>query len=172
MYGGRVTYEKSAGIIPFRRTEDGIEFLLLHSGMVRNPDAAWEFPKGSIEDGESEQEAALREVWEETGIQDVKVLPDFKDKVEYAYRRSGRLVEKTVVFFLGEVLDWEPIPDKPPSREHSICSRENRWHIWLSERKTMNRLFHPGMRNLLARGTFFLHEHDRIVALSKPLNEM
>ena len=59
MYGGRVTYENQR-IIPFRRTEDGIEFLLLHSGMVRNPDAAWEFPKGSIEDGESEQEAALR----------------------------------------------------------------------------------------------------------------
>ncbi len=57
-------YERSAGVIPFRRHGDGVEFLLFHSRMVRNPDAAWEFPKGGIEDGESEQEAALREIME------------------------------------------------------------------------------------------------------------
>ena len=164
-----MTYEKSAGVIPFRRTADGIEFLLLHSGMVRNPDAAWEFPKGSIEDGESEPEAALRELWEETQIKAVTLLPDFRDQVDYAYRRTGRLVQKTVVFFLGEIEDWSPIPDTPPSREHSICPREGRWFLWVSERKTLNRLFHPGMRNLLGRATFFLHEHDRLEALRKPL---
>ena len=60
-----VLYEKSSGIIPFRRGEDGVEYLLLHSGMVRNPDAAWEFPKGSMELGEDEPETARRELMEE-----------------------------------------------------------------------------------------------------------
>ena len=165
-----MTYEKSAGVIPFRRTANGIEFLLLHSGMVRNPDAAWEFPKGSIEAGEAEQEAAVRELWEETKIESVALLPDFRDQVEYAYRRGGRLVQKTVVFFIGEIKDWSPIPSDPPSREHAICKREGRWFIWLNERKTLNRLFHPGMRNLLGRATFFLHEHDRLESLRKPLD--
>ena len=49
-------YEKSSGIIPFRRVGKRVEFLLLHSAMVRNPRAVWEFPKGSVEDGESEHE--------------------------------------------------------------------------------------------------------------------
>ena len=50
-------YEKSSGIIPFRRIGRKVEFLLLHSAMVRNPKAVWEFPKGSVEQGESEHEA-------------------------------------------------------------------------------------------------------------------
>ena len=163
-------YEKSAGIIPFRRSENGIEYLLLHSGMVRNRDAAWEFPKGSIEAEEEEQQAALREIWEETCLKAVELLPDFRDQVDYQYRRNGNPVEKTVVFFIGEVLDWTPIPDTAPSREHCPHPEEGRWFVWVSEREALNRLFHPGMRNLLGRASFFLHEYDRIRAARQPLS--
>ena len=163
-------YEKSAGIIPFRRSENGIEYLLLHSGMVRNRDAAWEFPKGSIEVDEEEQEAALREIGEETCLEAVELLPDFRDQVDYQYRRNGNPVEKTVVFFLGEVLDWAPIPESAPSREHCPHPEEGRWFVWVSEREALNRLFHPGMRNLLGRASFFLHEYDRIRAARQPLS--
>jgi len=136
--------------------------------MVRNPDAAWEFPKGSIEDGETEHEAALREVFEETGMKDVELLPDFKDKVEYHYRRQGRPIDKTVVFFIGEVKDSHVIPEAPPSREHALHPSENMWFTWGSERETHGRLFHPGMKKLLSRASFFLHEHDRITKLTTP----
>ena len=56
-----VIYEKSSGIIPFRRIGRKVEFLLLHSAMVRNPKAVWEFPKGSVEQ-RIEHEAARREL--------------------------------------------------------------------------------------------------------------
>ena len=156
------TYERSAGIIPFRRVDGRVEFLLLHSQMVRNPDAAWEFPKGGIEEGEDEEQAALRELGEETGMTQVKLLPNFRDQVGYQYRRHGQNIEKTVIFFIGEVTDWDAIPDRAPSREHNHHPTEGVWYCWGNERETSNRLFHSGMRSLLGRASFFLHEHDRI----------
>ncbi|GEM_PF-92243 len=156
------TYERSAGIIPFRRLDEKIEFLLLHSQMVRNPDAAWEFPKGGIEDGEEENETAVREVREETCMVDVSLLPDFRDQVKYQYRRNGQNIEKTVVFFMGEVRDWDSIPEAAPSREHNHHPDEGIWFRWGSEKETSNKLFHPGMRSLLGRASFFLHEYDRL----------
>ena len=156
------TYERSAGIIPFRRRDNGIEFLLLHSQMVRNPDAAWEFPKGGIEDGEEEHETALREVREETCMTDVFLLPDFRDQVKYQYRRHGQNIEKTVIFFIGEVRDWDSIPDKAPSKEHNHHPDEGIWFRWGDEKATAGKLFHPGMRSLLGRASFFLYEYDRI----------
>ena len=145
-----IAYERSAGVIPFRRREGRIEYLLLHSRMVRNPDAAWEFPKGGIEEGESEHEAALREVSEETCMADVTLLPDFRDQVEYQYRRQGRSIEKTVIFFLGQVNDWSTIPGDAPSREHAHHPKDGVWFCWGNERETCGRLFHPGMRSLNA----------------------
>ncbi len=157
-----MVYERSCGVIPFRRTDEGVEYLLLHSAMVRNPDAAWEFPKGSLEEGESEVEAALRELREETCITQVELLPDFRDEVHYQYRRAGRPIEKTVVFFTGEVSDWSPVPPAPPTREHGPHPREGIWFVWANEVDATRRLFHPGMRKLLGRASFFLYEFDRI----------
>lgn len=157
-----MVYETSCGVIPFRRRGDVIEFLLLHSAMVRNPDAAWEFPKGSLEAGETEQEAALRELLEESTLTPVELLPDFRDQVHYVYRRGGREIDKTVVFFLGEIDADAALPDAPPTREHGMHPREDRWYVWVREREALGRLFHPGMRKLLRRASFFLYEHDRI----------
>ena len=64
-------HENSAGVIPFRRTEDrGRLYLVLHSATVRNPRAKWEFPKGGMETGESTRKTAAREFQEETGLVD------------------------------------------------------------------------------------------------------
>lgn len=154
-------YERSCGIIPFRRREGAIEYLLLYSVMVRNPDAAWEFPKGSVEPGESEVDTALRELQEEAGLTQVDLLPDFRDQVAYQYRRGGREIGKTVTFFTGEIHDWANMPDEPPTREHGMHPTEKRWYVWVSEKEAQQRLFHPGMRQLLSRASFFLYAHDR-----------
>ena len=157
-----MVYETSSGIIPFRRRAARVEYLLLHSALVRNPDAAWEFPKGSIEAGESEQEAALRELSEEAGIAPLELLPDFRDRVHYVYRRGGREIDKTVVFFLGEIDPDIALADDAPTREHGRHPSEGIWYVWVTEREALGRLFHPGMRKLLRRAAFFLYEHDRI----------
>lgn len=58
----------------------------------------WDFPKGHIEPGESAQQAAVREVEEETGVK-----AEITEKVgatEYFYWEVGSKVLKTVVYFL------------------------------------------------------------------------
>ena len=65
------THKQSAGILIFRRTERGLEFLLAHPGgpVFRRRDAgAWTIPKGEIEPGEEALAAAQRELKEETGF--------------------------------------------------------------------------------------------------------
>lgn len=157
-------FETSCGIIPFRRCNDSLQYLLLHSVLVRNPDAAWEFPKGSLDPGETEVEAALRELREETGITAIELLPDFRDQVDYRYRRDGREIAKTVTFFTGEVADWAPIPEAAPTREHGPHPRLGIWNTWATQTEAYRLLFHPGMRQLLERTAHFIYAHDTILA--------
>ena len=72
------------------------EYLLLHYTAGH-----WDFPKGNIEAGENEKQAATREIREETGITDVEFLDGFRMKIEYKYRHGRRLVQKEVVLFLA-----------------------------------------------------------------------
>ena len=83
--------KRAAGAVVFRRTERGVRLLILRA--YRN----WDFPKGLIEAGESELEAAKRECREETGLTDL----DFpfgdahKDTLAYAGGKVAR-------YFLAE----------------------------------------------------------------------
>jgi 8-oxo-dGTP pyrophosphatase MutT (NUDIX family) len=61
----------------------------------------WSFPKGHVEDGETEQQTALREVLEETGLR-VSLLENFRHQVSYSPRAG---VDKDVVYFLGYAED-------------------------------------------------------------------
>jgi tRNA nucleotidyltransferase (CCA-adding enzyme) len=93
-------FEKSAGLILFRREKNSWKYLLLENKGL------WGFPKGRVEKGESELEAALRECREETGIKKLKVIPGFRESEDYFYRDvydgSNELVKKRVVYFLAE----------------------------------------------------------------------
>src|SRR3989344_3651101 len=100
--------EKSAGAVVFRRRAGKIEYLLLHY-TARH----WDFPKGHIERDESEEDTVRREVFEETGIRDPKLIPGFRKTMKYFFKKyittpSGRVkrgketVTKFVVFYLAQ----------------------------------------------------------------------
>lgn len=89
--------ERSAGAVVFYMEGTAEpEYLLLHYTAGH-----WDFPKGNIEAGENEKQAATREIREETGITDVEFLDGFRMKIEYKYRHGRRLVQKEVVLFLA-----------------------------------------------------------------------
>lgn len=100
--------EKSAGAIIFRKENKKIYYLLLYYEAGH-----WDFPKGNIEKGERPEEAARREIKEETGIGKIKFLPGFKETIKYFYKREGKIFFKVVVFFLAQTqtqkikISWE-----------------------------------------------------------------
>jgi 8-oxo-dGTP pyrophosphatase MutT (NUDIX family) len=89
--------ETSSGVVLFRKENDKILFLLLHY-----PSGHWDFVKGKMEAGETPHETAIRETQEETGITDVEFLDNFEEWIQYNFQYQGELVQKKVVFFLGE----------------------------------------------------------------------
>ena len=88
--------ERSAGMVLFREKK----FLLLK---YQHQQVFWGFPKGIIESNETQKQAALREVKEETGLVDIEVNNDFLEETTYVFKREAVLTDKKVTWFLGEV---------------------------------------------------------------------
>jgi 8-oxo-dGTP pyrophosphatase MutT (NUDIX family) len=89
--------EVSAGGVVYRREEDAID-LALAARRTRRGQLAWGLAKGAIEEGESDEQAAVREVLEETGLE-AEVQADLGD-IRYFYVWEGVRVRKRVHFFL------------------------------------------------------------------------
>jgi 8-oxo-dGTP pyrophosphatase MutT (NUDIX family) len=91
--------EYSAGGVVFRPNADGTGWDIIAVQRARHGD--WSLPKGHIESGETRQQAAIREVKEESGIDALVVHP--LGEVDYFFRKSGGgLIHKTVYHFLLE----------------------------------------------------------------------
>lgn len=118
--------EKSAGVVVFRRTEKGNMYLILENSSNHH----WDFAKGNIEPGESDDAAAMREMKEEAGLEKVELMPGFKESMNYFYRLKGEPIDKTVVMFLGEEKAGE---DVKLSWEHSRFE-------WVSCEEAMSKL--------------------------------
>lgn len=79
----------------------------------------WGYPKGHLEEGEKPSEAAVREVYEETGFE-VKIVNN-KPVAEsrYEIERSGEVLQKTVWFYEMEVV--EPFKNEPDDEIDEIA---------------------------------------------------
>lgn len=103
--------EKSAGAVIYRVTGDGtVLYLLLQAA----PGKVWGFAKGKIDAGESEEQAARREIAEEAGLHVITFDADFRHVVHYVYRRGRSLIRKEVVYFLAGT----PVAEVELSSEH------------------------------------------------------
>jgi len=146
----RSLFQKSCGIIPaYADAEGELRFLLLNSGLVKNPRATWEFPKGSMEAGENELQTARRECFEETGLDEVRLVPGYRAIDTYSFHREGRRIRKRVVYFVALVSDPEAMKTEPDGREH-VYDSEGRWAQWLTYEECRSTLFHHGQRRILA----------------------
>jgi 8-oxo-dGTP pyrophosphatase MutT (NUDIX family) len=147
------SYERSAGVIPYRRSDDqGPFYLVLHSATVRNPRAKWEFPKGGVEPGESTREAAAREFHEETSLAEWSFCDGFERTLSYTYIRRGRKIVKTVTYFLVEVRDASPLAR---SVEH-VEDPAGHWHHWGTFDEISALLYHGKIRQVFAEADEWL----------------
>jgi bis(5'-nucleosidyl)-tetraphosphatase len=133
---------RAAGIVLYRSVGENRTYLLLRSALTRR--LVWEFPKGGIEAGESEQEAAERELREETGVElgAYTVRPGFREEEHYLFTRSDsgerQLVVKRVVYFLAE-----------SSTDTIEVSREAAEFRWLTYEEAQRILRFPEKRRIL-----------------------
>lgn len=88
-------FEKSCGVLPYRITDGKQEFLLVFESFSQ----CWSLPKGHMEAGETEQQTALRELLEETGL---TATLDIRRSASIEYPISP-VARKQVVFYLGQV---------------------------------------------------------------------
>jgi len=134
--------EKSAGAILYLYNEDLLrtEYLLLH-----HSSGHWDFPKGNIELGEDGLQTARREIYEETGINDIEFVKGFISNVEYYYRRIDKLVHKLVIFYIA----------KTNIRE-VILSSEHDGYAWMEYDTAINQLTYKNAKQLLEKAKTFV----------------
>ncbi|MEK6856818.1 MAG: NUDIX domain-containing protein [Nanoarchaeota archaeon] len=110
-----MTKESSAGMIVYNPKLS--KFLLLEDS------SHWGFAKGGIETGEDEGKAAKRELKEETGIDNFKLVNNFLEKINYYYKKEGKTVYKEVVFFLV-LTETEDVKISEEHKNYKWCSYE------------------------------------------------
>ena len=124
---------EAAGFVLYRRSEHGPLILLLRN--ARHGD--WGFPKGHRDGDETLEACARRELLEETGLSEIRVLPDFH-RVE-RYRVGGAAGwDKEVHYWLAELESGELVR----SDEHDEV-------VWESASQASKRLRHESLRRLL-----------------------
>lgn len=100
-----MNYEYSAGAVVYTEIDGERHYVI-----IRSREGIGGFPKGHLEKGETERQAALREVREETGLE-VRLLHGFRAVDEYPlpYRKDTR---KRVTYFLADYRDQTPVPQE------------------------------------------------------------
>ena len=137
--------EISAGCVLYRKQDGKTYFLLLHYEAGH-----WDFPKGHIEKGETHKHTVSREVKEETGIRKIKFVHGFQERIEYFYRREGRLVRKDVYFYLAGT-----------NEKDVMISKEHTGFEWLPYEEALARLTYKNAKEVLEKAHAFIHKPVR-----------
>jgi bis(5'-nucleosidyl)-tetraphosphatase len=129
---------KSAGGILYKIENESIKYLLLRHVKTDNH---WGFPKGRIEEGEKEIDAAKREIIEETGINKISFEKDFCEKINYSFEKEGVVRDKTVTYFLSKVEEGE-----------TTLSNEHSEFFWETYDEVLEKLENESDKAVLKKG--------------------
>lgn len=152
--------EKSAGAVIFHRNKEKgtIEYLLLHYPKLlpkkeragKKIPGHWDFPKGHVEQGETELEAASRETAEETGITRLSFLPGFQEKIRYIFMKEGKRTQKEVIFFLAEANQLDV-----------ALSHEHLGFAWVPFEAALKKITYKNALNILQKAQTFLEQYNQ-----------
>ena len=133
--------EHSAGTVVIKDSK----YLLLHYDSGH-----WDFAKGHLESGETPEQAALRELKEETGIEDAEVLPGFVEKIKYFFKREGKTVAKEVIFFIARA-----------KTDKVKLSFEHKDYVCLPFKEAVEKLTFNTAREVLRKADAFLKNVEK-----------
>jgi 8-oxo-dGTP pyrophosphatase MutT (NUDIX family) len=140
---GPVQREVSAGGVVYRREDDEVQ-VVLASRRTRRGEIAWGLAKGGLEEGESLEDAAVREVLEETGLR-AEIEASLGD-TRYFYVWEERRIRKTVHFFLMKLTGGD-VADRDDEMEEVR---------WFPIERALKRAAYRGEREVLARAAEIL----------------
>lgn len=139
-----------AGFVIYRRTDEGIKYLLLYKrGQY------WNFPKGHFELGETSLDTALRETKEETGIgkEDLRLVHDFRAYEKFYFDRGNERIFDTVILYLAETRK-AAVTIVP--REHSGYG----WFLYHDALKVVGKQY-AGTKRVLRQAHEFIRDRQR-----------
>jgi len=147
-----IAFEKSVGAIVFHIADGKIEFLFMK---YRN--GHWEFPRGKVEDAETEHETMRREIGEETGIMQLQIVEGFRETMRFSYKAHGQeltdrkkdknciYIHKKVVFYLAKSMD-----------EDVVISHEHQKFQWLAFDEGLEKLTFENAKIVLRKANQYL----------------
>ena len=131
--------EKSAGLVLYRKEGEKKLYLLLMYN-----EGHWDFVKGHVEEGESDEQTYKRELFEETRLSEIEVKEGFCEKIHYTYKRSGKEYEKDVFFYLAKTEEAKV-----------ILSLEHIDYAWLEFEDALKRLTYNNAKEVLKKAEEF-----------------
>ncbi len=135
----------SSGAVVVRRHLFGRQRYLL---VLQESDETWGFPKGHSRGDEGEQQTALREVEEETGLP-IRIVPGFYERASYVTPRGRK---KIAGFFIAYPVGGTLSPQKGEIREIR----------WVSLSEALRLLPNPQLRRVLERARDFVEAAARL----------
>ena len=133
--------DKSYGIIPVFPTKPR-QYLLIYQAK-----GYWSFPKGHKELSESNLQTARRELFEETGIEDVQLISNKTFSCTYKFFYEKMAISKTVTYVLGYV----------KSQEVHVDNKETINFFWGDYVACRKKLRHKTNKRLLASVDLYLN---------------
>jgi len=127
----------AAGGVVIKKEEEKIHVLL-----VKDSYGHWTWPKGHIEKGETAEKAAMREISEETGLEETCIVEKLGEQ-EYYFTLKGKKIFKTVYIFLLEA---------DPHEKLIVQKAEIREARWFPPEEALETIEYKGSKALLEKG--------------------
>ena len=135
--------DQSYGIIPFQKTSNGLQVLLVQ----HKHGLYWSFPKGHTEGAEEPLDAASRELKEETGLEIDELLTEETLTENYSFKRDGQTIDKTVTYYIAYVSGAFEL------HQDEICDAR-----WLSIQDAANIITYDEAKLLFAKALTLVEE--------------
>jgi 8-oxo-dGTP pyrophosphatase MutT (NUDIX family) len=144
--GKPAKHEISAGGIIYRNRAGQIEVFF-----IKDPFGRWTFPKGHQEIGETLAETAVREIKEETNLDNLRLVAPL-GKTSFRFKREEGVIEKTVYVFLFEA---------PLSAKAQVIGEGAIWEgTWLRSHKVFSISGYRNLDKILAKAMRIITEQE------------
>jgi len=138
---------KSAGAVIYYLDSEKVYFLLLKYPTY------WGFAKGWVEENESEEETAVREIEEETGLKNAQIIPGFRHEQRWMFKLEGNMINRHAIFFLVRV--------SKDDAEKVRISDEHDDFAWLSYEDAIKKMRVKQNKEMLASALEFIKNIEK-----------